>query len=148
MKSISILGSTGFIGCSTIDLITHHQDQYSVKALVAQKNVDALVAQAKQVKAKMAVVADETLYQDLKDALEGTKIKAAAGPAAVIEATQMPSDLIMSAIVGTAGLRPTWAAIERGATIALANKETMISAGNIILAAVQKHKARLLPVDS
>lgn len=147
-RSITILGSTGSIGRSTIDLILKHPERFCVEALVAHKDVATLTHQSKILNAKMAVVEDDAQYSNLKEALAGTNTQVAAGKAAVIEAAQIPSEWVMSAIVGTAGLRPTYAAIERGAIIALANKESMISAGPVILKAIEKHKATLLPVDS
>ncbi|MBM3468240.1 MAG: 1-deoxy-D-xylulose-5-phosphate reductoisomerase [Alphaproteobacteria bacterium] len=148
MRSVTILGSTGSIGRSTVDLLIKNPDRFKVEALVAQKNIEALAKQAKTLQAKMAVVEEESLYEELKDALAGTDIIPAAGKSAVIEAAQRPAEWVMSAIVGTAGLRSTYAAIERGAIIALANKESMISAGPVILSALKKYKATLLPVDS
>ena len=148
MRSITILGSTGSIGRSTVDLLSKNPDQFTVEALVAQKDVVTLAAQSKDLKAKMAVVEDESQYISLKNALAGTGITVAAGKAAVIEAAQAPAQWVMSAIVGTAGLQPTYAAIKRGAIIALANKESMISAGSVMLKAIKDHNATLLPVDS
>jgi 1-deoxy-D-xylulose-5-phosphate reductoisomerase len=148
MRSVTILGSTGSIGRSTVDLLLKNPDRFSVEALVAQKDVVTLASQAKALKAKLAVVADETCYEGLKGVLAGTGIAVGAGDAAVIEAAKAPAQWVMSAIVGTAGLLPTYAAIERGAIIALANKESMISAGSLILKAIAHHKATLLPVDS
>jgi len=147
-RSVTILGSTGSIGRSTVDLLLKNSDRFTVEALVAQKDVVTLAAQAKALRAKMAVIEDESRYEKLKDALAGTGITVATGKAAVIEAAQAPAQWVMSAIVGTAGLRPTYAAIERGAIIALANKESMISAGPVMLEALTRHKATLLPVDS
>ncbi len=148
VRSVTILGSTGSIGRSTVDLLLKNSDRFTVEALVAQKDVVTLAAQAKALRAKMAVIEDESRYEKLKDALAGTGITVATGKAAVIEAAQAPAQWVMSAIVGTAGLRPTYAAIERGAIIALANKESMISAGPVMLEALTRHKATLLPVDS
>jgi 1-deoxy-D-xylulose-5-phosphate reductoisomerase len=148
VRSITILGSTGSIGKSTIDLLSKNPDRFVVEALVAQKDVATLAQQSKTLRAKLAVVEDESQYENLKAALAGTGTQVACGKKAVIEAAQAPADWVMSAIVGTAGLRPTYAAIERGAIIALANKESMISAGRVILKALEKHKATLLPVDS
>ena len=147
-RSVTILGSTGSIGRSTVDLLLKNPDHFTVEALVARKDVSTLATQSIALKAKMAVIEDEAHYQNLKDALAGTGIKVATGKMAVIEAAQAPAQWVMSAIVGTAGLRPTYAAIERGAILALANKESMISAGPIILKALEKHKSTLLPVDS
>lgn len=147
-RSVTILGSTGSIGKSTVYLLLKNPDRFTTEALVAQKDVKTLATQAKALHAKMAVVENEAYYSELKEALAGTGTKAAAGKAAVIEAAQAPAEWVMSAIVGTAGLRPTYAAIERGAVIALANKESMISAGPVVLNALKKHNATLLPVDS
>lgn len=147
-RSVTILGSTGSIGRSTVDLLLKNPDCFTAEALVAQKDVVTLAAQAKALRAKMAVIEDESRYETLKDALSGTGITVATGKAAVIEAAQAPAQWVMSAIVGTAGLRPTYAAIERGAIIALANKESMISAGPVMLEALRRYKATLLPVDS
>lgn len=148
MRSITILGSTGSIGKSTVDLLSKNPALFTVEALVAQKDVVTLAAQSQILQAKMAVVEDESQYVNLKNALAGTGITVAAGKTAVIEAAQAPAQWVMSAIVGTAGLRPTYAAIERGAIIALANKESMISAGPVMLKAIKDHNATLLPVDS
>lgn len=147
-RSVTVLGSTGSIGRSTVDLLLKNPDRFTIEALVAQKDVTTLAAQAKALQAKIAVVEDESCYNALKEALAGTGTKAAAGKIAVIEAAQAPAEWVMSAIVGTAGLRPTYAAIKRGAIIALANKESMISAGPVILNALKKYNATLLPVDS
>lgn len=147
-RSVTILGSTGSIGKSTVDLILKNRDHFAVEALVAQKDAATLAAQAKALHAHMVAIEDESSYKSLKDALSGTGIKIAAGKAGVMEAAQAPAEWVMSAIVGTAGLRPTYAAIERGAIIALANKESMISAGPVMLEAIARHKATLLPVDS
>jgi 1-deoxy-D-xylulose-5-phosphate reductoisomerase len=147
-RSVTILGSTGSIGRSTIDLIQKHPEHYSVEALVALKDVTTLANQCKLLNARLAVVEDESQYGNLKEALSGTNTEVASGKAAVLEAAQRPSDWVMSAIVGTAGLRPTYAAIERGSIIALANKESMISGGPVVLKAIEKNKATLLPVDS
>lgn len=147
-RSVTILGSTGSIGRSTVDLLIKNRDRFTVEALTAKKDIETLATQAKTLQAKMAVVEDESYYEKLKDALAGTGITVAAGMSAVIEAAQIPAQWVMSAIVGTAGLRPTYAAIERGALIALANKESMISAGPVVLKALKKYKATLLPVDS
>ncbi|MBX9805056.1 MAG: 1-deoxy-D-xylulose-5-phosphate reductoisomerase [Alphaproteobacteria bacterium] len=147
-RSVTILGSTGSIGRSTIDLLLKNPEAFAVEALVAKKDVATLATQALALNAKMAVVEDDSYYSHLKEALAGTGITVAAGMSGVIEAAQAPAEWVMSAIVGIAGLRPTYAAIERGAIIALANKESMISAGPVVLEALKKYKATLLPVDS
>ena len=147
-KAVSILGSTGSIGCNTLDLISRDRDGYDVKALTAHKNVEKLAQQAKEFNAEMAVIADELLYNDLKSALSDTDIIVAAGEEALNEAADMPADWVMSSIVGAAGLRPTLTAVRRGATIALANKECLVCAGDFMMDQVSEYGARLLPVDS
>ncbi|MDA1323312.1 MAG: 1-deoxy-D-xylulose-5-phosphate reductoisomerase [Proteobacteria bacterium] len=148
VRRVSILGSTGSIGCNTIDLISRNPDAYLVEALTANVNVEVLARQAKATNARLAVVADETCYADLKDALAGTGIEAAAGESAVVEAAARPADWVMAAIVGAAGLLPTLTAVRRGAVIALANKECLVCAGALVLAEIERSGATLLPVDS
>lgn len=148
MKRITILGATGSIGTSTLDLIERHPDGFEVLALTANGDVDRLAAAAKRVGAKRAVVADETRYDALKAALSGTTIEAAAGADAVCDAARMGADWTMAAIVGCAGLKPVMAAIENGGTLALANKEALVSAGEVMTRAVADHGVTLLPVDS
>lgn len=148
MKRITILGATGSIGTSTLDLIERHPDGFEVLALTANGDVDRLAAAAKRVGAKRAVVADETRYDALKAALSGTTIEAAAGADAVCDAARMGADWTMAAIVGCAGLKPVMAAIENGGTLALANKEALVSAGEVMTRAVAHHGVTLLPVDS
>lgn len=147
-RRITILGSTGSIGTSTIDLIERDPAAYCVEALTANRNVAELARQAKRLKAAVAVVADASKYAELKDALAGSGIEAAAGPQALVEAAARPSDWVMAGIVGAAGLAPTLSAIRRGAIVALANKETLVCAGDLVLAEIEKHGATLLPVDS
>jgi len=147
-RSVTILGSTGSVGCSTIDLIQRDPDAFSVEALTAGRNVAKLAEQARALGARVAVVADETLYEDLRSALSGSGIEAAAGTAAVAEAAARPADWLMSAIVGAAGLEPTLAAVRRGAVIGLANKETLVCAGDLMTQEIARHGATLLPVDS
>jgi 1-deoxy-D-xylulose-5-phosphate reductoisomerase len=122
VRSISVLGATGSIGSSTLDLIKRNRDRYRVEALAAGKNAQALAACAREVGAKLAVISDPNAYSALKDALAGTGIEAAAGPDALVEAAVRPVDWIMASIAGAIGLKPTLAAIERGMTVALANK--------------------------
>ncbi len=148
MKSLSILGATGSIGQSTLDLVRRQPDAFSVEVLTAQANVDGLAQAAKDVKAKRAVIGDESHYAALKAALAGTGIEVSAGRAAVIDAAACGADWTMASIVGCAGLEPVMAAIRRGGTIALANKESLVSAGDVLMAAVRDHGATLLPVDS
>ena len=148
MRTISIFGATGSVGLSTLDLVRQHRAAYRVVALTANSNAADLAKLAIEFDAEIAVVADQGAYPALKDALAGTAIKAAAGPDALIEAAQMGADWTMAAIVGCAGLPPTMAAIEAGNTVALANKEALVSAGEIMMAAVARSGATLLPVDS
>ncbi len=147
-RSVTILGSTGSVGCSTLDLIERRPEAFAVEALTANGSAGRLAEQARRVGAKLAVVADETRYQDLKQGLAGSGIEAAAGVQAVIEAAARPADWVMAAIVGAAGLAPTLAAVRRGAIVALANKETLVCAGALMIAEVRHHGATLLPVDS
>ena len=128
-RRVTILGSTGSVGCNTAELLAAEPELYAVEALVAQRNAERLAEQAKALKAKFAVVADESLYRTLKDALSGSGIEAAAGKDAVVEAARRPADWVMAAIVGAAGLAPTLAAVRRGVIVALANKEVMVCAG-------------------
>jgi 1-deoxy-D-xylulose-5-phosphate reductoisomerase len=147
-RGITILGSTGSIGCNTVELIEARPDLYRVEALVANSRADLLADQAKRLKARLAVVADETAYPALKAALSGTGIEAAAGPRAVVAAAELPADWVMAAIVGAAGLAPTLAAVRRGVVIGLANKECLVCAGQLMMAEVARAGATLLPVDS
>jgi 1-deoxy-D-xylulose-5-phosphate reductoisomerase len=147
-RTVSIFGATGSVGLSTLDLVRQHRDAYRVVALTANGNAADLAELAKEFDAEIAVVADDAAYPALQEALTGTNTKAAAGPSALIEAAQMGADWTMAAIVGCAGLPPTMAAIEAGKTVALANKEALVSAGELMMAAVARSGATLLPVDS
>ncbi|MDP9127076.1 MAG: 1-deoxy-D-xylulose-5-phosphate reductoisomerase [Pseudomonadota bacterium] len=147
-RRLTILGSTGSVGCQTIDLIARAPGMYDVVALTAHKNVSKLAEQARSLNAGMAVIADESLYCELKSALAGTSIKVAAGAEAVVDAAAADSDWVMSAIVGAAGLPGTLAAARRGAVIAFANKETLVCAGPLMMKLAQEAGAQLLPVDS
>jgi 1-deoxy-D-xylulose-5-phosphate reductoisomerase len=147
-RTLSIFGATGSVGLSTLDLVRQHREQYQVVALTANSNAADLAKLAIEFDAQIAVVADEAAYPALKDALSGTGIKAAAGAAALIDAARMGADWTMASIVGCAGLPPTMAAIEMGKTVALANKEALVSAGALMLAKVARSGALLLPVDS
>jgi 1-deoxy-D-xylulose-5-phosphate reductoisomerase len=147
-RSLSIFGATGSVGLSTLDLVRQHRDQYRVVVLTANSNAADLARLAIEFDAEVAVVADEAAYPALKAALAGTAIKAAAGSAALIDAAKLGADWTMAAIVGCAGLPPTMAAIEAGKTVALANKEALVSAGELMMAAVARSGATLLPVDS
>ncbi|MEP2234630.1 MAG: 1-deoxy-D-xylulose-5-phosphate reductoisomerase [Alteripontixanthobacter sp.] len=148
MRSISILGATGSVGASTLDLIRRNRGEWRVVALTANSSAEELARLAREFGAEIAVVGDETCLGKLREALSGSDIEAAGGPDALCEAAARPVDLTVAAIVGCAGLAPTMAAIEQGATIALANKEALVSAGEVMTAAVTRHGATLLPVDS
>lgn len=148
VKSISILGATGSVGQSTLDLISRNRNAFKVVALTAYTQVEDLAVAAKAFEAELAVIGDESKFSELKALLAGTGIEAAAGEEALIEAASRQSDIVMAAIVGAAGLRPTMAAVRRGATVALANKECLVCAGDLLMAEVTAHGATLLPVDS
>mgnify|MGYP000527705577 CR=1 FL=1 len=148
MRSISILGSTGSVGDSTLKLLRQHRSEWRVEALTAHCSATKLAELAREFDAKIAVVSDEACLPELREALSGSGIEAAGGRAALIEAAKRPVDITMAAIVGCAGLAPVMAAIEQGGTIALANKEALVSAGEVMTAAVSRHGATLLPVDS
>lgn len=147
-KRVSIFGATGSIGQNTIDLIRREPDGYQVKALTGGRNIDQLAADAVDLKADLAVTAFDESYSDLKAALSGTGIGVAAGEGALIEAAEVPADWIMSAIVGAAGLPPGLAALKKGATLALANKESLVTAGPLLLQTARDHGGTVLPVDS
>jgi 1-deoxy-D-xylulose-5-phosphate reductoisomerase len=147
-RSVSIFGATGSVGLSTLDLIRQHRSKYRVVALTANGNAATIAQLAREFDAELVVVADETAYAELKDALVGTGIEAAAGADALVEAARRNADWTMASIVGCAGLPSTMAAIEAGKTVALANKEALVSAGALMMAAVRRSGATLLPVDS
>ncbi|MDG5748657.1 1-deoxy-D-xylulose-5-phosphate reductoisomerase [Qipengyuania sp. XHP0207] len=147
-RTVSILGATGSVGTSTLDLIRRAPDDWRVTALTANCNVAELAALAREFRAEVAVVADESCLDDLRAALDGSGIEAAGGKRALCEVASRPVDITVAAIVGCAGLGPVMAAIEQGGTIALANKEALVSAGEILKAAVERHGATLLPTDS
>ena len=147
-RRVTILGSTGSVGTNTIDLLERNPDGFEVEALTAHSSVALLADQARRLGAKRAVIAEDSLYADLKDALAGSAVEPAAGKAALVEAADQPADWVMSAIVGSAGLEPTLAAIRRGAVVGLANKETLVCAGPLMMAEIARHGATLLPVDS
>jgi 1-deoxy-D-xylulose-5-phosphate reductoisomerase len=147
-RSVTILGSTGSVGTQTVDLVARDPESFPVEALTANRNVTLLAKQARDLKARLAVVADPAAYAELKDLLSGTGIEVAAGAEAVAAAAERPADWVMSAIVGAAGLEPTLAAVRRGAIVAFANKETLVCAGALMMDEVKAHGATLLPVDS
>lgn len=149
MKHIAILGSTGSIGTQALDVIRWHPDEYAAEVLCAGSNVELLIKQALEFKPNAVVIADETKYNTLRDALSNEEIKTYAGAEAMSDVMNMESiDMVLAAIVGFAGLRPTLKAIEAGKTIALANKETMVVAGGIVTDTAARHHAPILPVDS
>ena len=148
IRTISILGSTGSVGTQTLDLILAEPDRYRVRALVGGRNVGLLAEQAKRCHAEIAVINDPAALGTLRSALAGTGITAAAGPSAVRDAAAIPADWTMASIIGMAGLHPTLAAIRRGGAIAFANKEVLVSAGDLMMTAVAEAGATLLPVDS
>ncbi|WP_209347343.1 1-deoxy-D-xylulose-5-phosphate reductoisomerase [Pontixanthobacter sp. CEM42] len=147
-RTISILGATGSVGASTLDLIRRERDKWRVVALTANCSAAELAKLAIEFDAEIAVVGDEACLADLREALSGTSIEAAGGAQTLCDAAARSVDMTVAAIVGCAGLAPVMAAIEQGGTIALANKEALVSAGDVMTAAVAKHGATLLPVDS
>jgi len=148
MRKVSIFGATGSIGQNTIDLIKRAPDEYEVVALTGASNIKQLADDAKALKAQIAVTADETRLDALRDALQGSGIAAAAGSTAITEAAARPADWIMSSIVGAAGLAPGMTALAQGSTLALANKESLVCAGKLLLETGRAHGAQILPVDS
>ena len=148
MRRLTVLGATGSIGASTLDLVRREPGKWRIVALTANCQAAELAALAREFSAEVAVVADESCLPDLRAALEGSGIEAAGGAGALVEAAARAADLTLAAIVGCAGLAPTMAAIEQGRTVALANKEALVSAGEVMIAAVERHGTTLLPVDS
>ncbi|MAN99062.1 1-deoxy-D-xylulose-5-phosphate reductoisomerase [uncultured Roseovarius sp.] len=148
MKRISILGATGSVGQNTIDLIRRAPGAYQVVALTGGHHIDQLARDAIDLGAEVAVTAHDDLLVSLREALRGSKVEAAAGKAALIEAASRPAQWVMSAIVGAAGLAPGLAALEQGATLALANKESLVTAGALMMRTARANRANILPVDS
>ncbi|MGG5821056.1 1-deoxy-D-xylulose-5-phosphate reductoisomerase [Falsiroseomonas sp. HW251] len=149
MRSLTILGATGSIGRSTMTLVeAAAPGEFRIEALVANRDVETLAAQARRFRARLAVVADPGSFAALKDALAGSGTEVAAGAEAVVEAAARPADWTMAAIVGAVGLRSTLAALARGGTLALANKESLVCAAELVLDAAKRGGATLLPVDS
>lgn len=149
MKQIAILGSTGSIGTQTLDVVRQHPEEFSVFALSAHRSLDLLIQQAIEFNPAVVCIADESLYQPLREALSDLPIQVMAGEKAFAEMVTMPAiDVVVAAMVGYAGLRPTIEAIKANKTIALANKETLVVAGEIICRLAQRHKVSILPVDS
>jgi 1-deoxy-D-xylulose-5-phosphate reductoisomerase len=147
-RSVTLLGATGSIGSSTVDLLRQERGRYRVEAVTAHRNATALASLARELGARFAAVADPDAYGQLKTALSGSGIEAAAGPAAVVEAAQRPAEWVMAAITGATSLEPTLAAAERGATVALANKECLVCAGALFMRRAAAAAATVLPVDS
>lgn len=149
MKKIAILGSTGSIGTQTLEVIADQKDQFEVEVLTANKNATLLIEQAKKYKPNSVVIVDESQYEKVKEELWGDGIKVYAGEKSLVEIVQSTEiDIVLTALVGYAGLAPTIAAIQAGKTIALANKETLVVAGELISELTKKHKVNILPVDS
>jgi 1-deoxy-D-xylulose-5-phosphate reductoisomerase len=147
-RTISILGATGSVGSSTLDLVERHPDRFEVIALTAAKNVAALADAALRTNAKLAVIDDPDQLSDLEERLSSTDCRAATGREALAEAASGEAELVMAAIVGCAGLQPVMAAIEAGRTVALANKESLVTAGELMITAANMCSATILPVDS
>ena len=148
MRALTILGATGSVGTSTLDLVARHRDRFRVEAVTANGQAAELARIARTEGARFAAVADPAAYGALKDALAGSGIEAAAGPDAVAAAAARPSDMVVAAVSGAAGVAPVLAAIGQGTTVALANKESLVAAGDLVMAAARRHGAVLLPVDS
>jgi 1-deoxy-D-xylulose-5-phosphate reductoisomerase len=147
-RTVTLLGATGSIGASTIDLLRRERDRFRVEAVSANRSAAALAALARELGARFAVVGDISAYGDLKAALSGTGIEAGAGESALVEAAERPAEWVIGAITGAAGLKPTLAAAERGAIVALANKETLVCAGGLFMRRATAAGATVLPVDS
>jgi 1-deoxy-D-xylulose-5-phosphate reductoisomerase len=148
VRSVSILGATGSVGSSTLDLMARHPGVFDLVAVTGHEHVDALAEAALRHRAQVAVIGNPKHYGELKSRLSGSGIEAAAGEAALVEVATRPADCVMASIMGAAGLAPTLAAVAQGRRVALANKECLVSAGRLFMAAVAKHTTELLPVDS
>ncbi len=148
LKTLTVLGSTGSVGTQTLDIVAEHEVDYQITALVGGRNFALLAEQAKRFRPEITVVSDPDCLDGLREALAGTGLKCAAGRAAVLDAAAIPVDWTMSAITGVIGLEPTLAAVKHGGTIAFANKEALVSAGDVLLRLVAASGATLLPVDS
>ena len=147
-RRVSVLGSTGSVGANTVELLAADPHRYRVEALTAHSNAELLAEQARRLRPGFAAVADPAAYAALKAGLAGTPVRVAAGAEALLEAAARPSDWIMAAIVGAAGLAPTLEAVRRGAVVALANKECLVCAGDVMIGEARRFGATLLPVDS
>ena len=148
MKSVSVLGSTGSIGCDTLRVIESNKEIYSINVLTAKTNYKQLASQAIQYKPMYVGIAESKYYKDLKELLSGEKIEVVAGREGIIEASKIYSDIVVSAIVGFAGLEPTYYSIKNGNRIAIANKEALVCAGELILKTAEKKGSELIPIDS
>jgi len=147
-RQVTILGATGSVGASTVDLVKRDRQRFHVEAVSARRNVAALAQLAIELNARFAVIAEPQAYPELKERLAGSGVEAGAGEEALVEAAQRPADWVMAAISGSVGLKPTMAAIERGATVALANKECLVCAGHLFMRRAAAVNATVLPVDS
>jgi 1-deoxy-D-xylulose-5-phosphate reductoisomerase len=147
-RSVTLLGATGSIGTSTVDLLRREPGRYRVEAVTAHRNAADLARLARELGARFAAVADPDAFNELKAELSGSGIEAGAGAAAVVEAAQRPAEWVMAAITGAASLKPTLAAAERGATVAIANKECLVCAGALFMRRAAASNATILPVDS
>lgn len=148
MKTVTILGATGSVGASTLDIIGRAPESFQVIALTAQSNAEKLAALAREHRAKLAVIGDETRYGELRDLLLGSGIEAAAGAEALVAAAEQPADCVVAAITGAAGLAPTFAAARKGRRLALANKECLVAAGEVFMSTVRDSGTELVPIDS
>lgn len=148
-KNLAVLGSTGSVGTQTLEVVACFPDRFEISVLTAGRNADLLIQQAIKFQPKLVVLSDEQAYKQVKEALAGTDIEVAYGEEALVDAVQLEEiDIVLTAIVGSVGLKPTIAAIKKGKDIALANKETLVVAGELIKKLVEEYKVRLLPVDS
>lgn len=147
-KSITVLGATGSIGQTTLNLIQNHPDSFGLEAITAENNVEQLAFLARKVKPLLAVIGNESHYAQLKEMLEGTGIEVAAGRTAVIDAAARPVDMVVSGIMGIAGLEPVFSAIEAGHDVALATKECLVAAGDLLMQTAEAKHVSILPIDS
>jgi 1-deoxy-D-xylulose-5-phosphate reductoisomerase len=147
-RTLSIFGATGSVGSSTLDLVSRHADKFAIEVVTAQSNVAALADIARRHRARLAVIGNERCLSELRERLAGSGVEAAAGEEALVEAAARPADVFMAAIVGAAGLRPTFAAVRSARRLALANKECLVSAGDVFMRTVKEAGTDLFPVDS
>jgi 1-deoxy-D-xylulose-5-phosphate reductoisomerase len=147
-RTVTVLGATGSVGRNTVDLLTRNRDRFEVVALTANSNVELLAEQARLLEPKVVIIGDADKRGDLQDALQDTAVEVLAGEAAIVEAASRPVDIVVAAIVGAAGLQPTLAASRQGSVVAIANKECLVCAGDLVMAEVERSGTTLLPVDS